>query len=116
MCDMTYYGGKELATSFRIVRGNTVQVAEDIPESSYAFQAASGSRTIGQTLLHIAVFYRLQHHIVQNGVTDLTTVNFPAIIGAITSEEGTPRSKAEIIALLKSEGEVFATYLEALPE
>jgi len=113
---MTYYGGKELATSFRIVRGNTIQVAEDIAEASYGFQAASGSRTIGQTLVHIAVFYRLQAHMIQSGVTDLTKVNFPALIGAITSEEDTPRSKAEILALLKSEGEVFATYLEALPE
>jgi uncharacterized damage-inducible protein DinB len=113
---MTYYGGKELAGSFRIVRGNTIQIAEDIAESSYGFQAASSSRTIGQTLVHIAVFYRLQAHIIENGITDLTKVNFPALIGAITSEEDTPRSKSEILALLKSEGEVFASYLEALPE
>jgi hypothetical protein len=30
---MTYYGGKELASSFRMVRANTIQSAEEIPES-----------------------------------------------------------------------------------
>lgn len=113
---MTYYGGKELAASFRTVRGNTILIAEEIDESNYGFQGAAESRTIAQTLVHIAVFYRLQANIAQTGVTDLTKVNFPALIGAITAEESVPRTKAEIIALLKSEGEIFAKYLEALPE
>ena len=30
---MTYYGGRELADAFRTVRGNTIQIAEDIPEN-----------------------------------------------------------------------------------
>jgi len=30
------YGGKDLASAFRMVRKNTIQVAEDIPESKYA--------------------------------------------------------------------------------
>ena len=29
---MNYYGGKELAESFRTVRKNTIQLAEDIPD------------------------------------------------------------------------------------
>ena len=29
---MQHYGGKELARSFRTVRGNTIQIAEEIPE------------------------------------------------------------------------------------
>jgi hypothetical protein len=32
---MTSYGGQELAHGFRTVRKNTIQVAEDIPESQY---------------------------------------------------------------------------------
>ena len=36
---MTYYGGKELAAAFRTVRKNTIQIAEDIPEDKYDFQA-----------------------------------------------------------------------------
>ena len=50
---MTYYGGKELAASFRTVRNNTIQIAEDIPEDSYSFKAAEGCRTVGRTLVHI---------------------------------------------------------------
>ncbi len=29
---MTYYGGKQMAESFRTVRQNTIQTAQDIPE------------------------------------------------------------------------------------
>ena len=32
---MNYYGAKDLADSFRTVRKNTIQVAEDIPAEKY---------------------------------------------------------------------------------
>ena len=51
---MTSYGGKELASAFRAVRKNTIQVAEDIPESNYGFVAAPGVRPVGEMLTHIA--------------------------------------------------------------
>ena len=52
---MTYYGGKELAESFRTVRNNTIQIAEEIPEESYSFRPSPDCRAaIGQTLAHIA--------------------------------------------------------------
>ncbi len=35
---MTDYGGKELAASFRTVRTNTIQIAEEIPEGKYRLQ------------------------------------------------------------------------------
>src|SRR4030095_15030154 len=59
---MTYYGGKELAAAFRTVRKNTIQIAEEIPEEKYGFRATSGTRTIGETLAHIAVSTGYQHH------------------------------------------------------
>ena len=49
------YGAKELAQSFRTVRKNTIQVAEDIPADQYDFQAAPGVKTVAQILAHIAV-------------------------------------------------------------
>ena len=52
---MTYYGGKELAASFRTVRNNTIKIAEEIPENKYDFRAAPDTRSIGQTLAHIAL-------------------------------------------------------------
>ena len=37
---MTYYGPKELAEAFRTVRGNTIQIAEEIPEQHYGYRTA----------------------------------------------------------------------------
>ena len=53
------YGPNEFANAFRTVRKNTIQVAEDIPESSYGFSAAADTRTVGQMLAHIAVSTRI---------------------------------------------------------
>jgi len=45
---MNNYGAKELAASFRTVRGNTVAIAEEIPENKYDFRAAPGTMTIAE--------------------------------------------------------------------
>jgi hypothetical protein len=37
---MNYYGGKELADSFRTVRKNTLAIAEEIGEKDYGFRPA----------------------------------------------------------------------------
>ena len=55
---MTIYGGKELADAFRTVRKNTVQVAEDIPESQYGHVAAPECKSVGRMLTHIAIAAR----------------------------------------------------------
>jgi len=55
---MTSYGGKELASAFRTVRKNTIQVAEDIPESKYGFVAAPDVRSVGRMLTHVAIATR----------------------------------------------------------
>jgi uncharacterized damage-inducible protein DinB len=113
---MIDYGGKELAASFRTVRNNTIQVAEDIPDSKYSFKAAPDIRSVGQTLVHIAMGPIFQMHVHQNRFDDLTKVNFPELMGKVAAEEAKPRSKAEIIAFLRAEGEKFASYLESLPD
>ncbi len=46
---MTYYGAKEMAESWRTVRKNTIQVAEDIPEDKYGFKAAADTMSVGET-------------------------------------------------------------------
>ena len=113
---MTYYGGKELAEAFRTVRKNTIQIAEEIPESKYDFRAAPDTRTVAQTLAHIAVGPRFQRYVHGNQITDMTRVNFGELFGQFSAEENKPRSKAELVALLKSEGEAFAAFLDGLPE
>jgi uncharacterized damage-inducible protein DinB len=113
---MTYYGGKELAAAFRTVRGNTLKMAEEIPENKYDFKAAPDCRSIGQTLVHIALGPGFALHLHGNKVTDLKQVNFGEMMQKVGAEEAKPRTKAEIVAFLKSEGERYATFLEGLSE
>jgi uncharacterized damage-inducible protein DinB len=47
-------------------------------------------------------------------VTTLKGFDFAAVFARSRAEEAKPRSKAEIIALLKSEGEKFASWLGSL--
>src|SRR5208282_1983513 len=58
-CPMNSYGGKELAAAFRTVRKNTIQVAEDLPESKYDFVAARDARSVAQMLTPIAIATRI---------------------------------------------------------
>ena len=113
---MTYYGGKELAAAFRTVRNNTIQTAEEIPEGQYVFKPAPDCRSIGQTLVHIALGPTFQREIQGKKVTDVRNVNFGELVGKMMADEAHPRTKAETIAFLKSEGDSFAAYLESLPE
>ena len=113
---MTYYGGKELAAAFKTVRDNTIKIAEEVPEDKYGFSPAPDCRSIGKTLAHIALGPGFQHHIQSNKITDLKTVNFPALMQSAIAEEAKPRTKAETIAFLKSEGEMFEKFLQGLPE
>jgi uncharacterized damage-inducible protein DinB len=47
-------------------------------------------------------------------ITTLKGYDFGALMGRINAEESKPRSKAEIIALLRSEGEKFASWMASL--
>ncbi len=100
---MNYYGGKELAAAFRTVRKNTIQIAEDVPESQYGFKPSPESRTIGQTLAHIAVattFPTMLH----GERIPIEKIDFAEYMKKVGAEEAKPRTKAEIVALLKRIG------------
>ena len=74
---MTYYGGKQLAAAFRTVRNNTIKIAEEIPEGKYDFRPSPDTRSVQQTLAHVAVSTGFQHHVQSNKIADLKTINFP---------------------------------------
>jgi len=114
---MNCYGAKELADSFRTVRKNTIAIAEDIPENQYGFRAAPETRTVAQMLVHIAVTPRMpqQIHRVEKRTT-LEGFNFPGFFEGIIAEEQKARSKAEIVALLHTEGDGMAQWLEGLTD
>jgi uncharacterized damage-inducible protein DinB len=113
---VTYYGASNLAAAFRQVRSNTIQIAEEIPEGKYDFRAAPDTRSVGQLLVHIALAPRLQLHMHRNRIADLQTVNFWALVAPLAAEEATARSKAEVVALLKSEGDDVASYFDGLTD
>jgi uncharacterized damage-inducible protein DinB len=114
---MTYYGAKELAESFRTVRKNTIQVAEDIPEDKYDFKAATDVRSVEKLLTHIVLATRFQYQI--NAIEKRTTMegfNFPALMQEIMAEEAKPRTKAQVIELLRSEGERWANFVSEVSD
>jgi uncharacterized damage-inducible protein DinB len=114
---MTYYGPKEMAASFRTVRANTLKIAEEIPEEKYGFRAAPACRSVAETLVHIAMSARLQEqiHFVEHR-DSLVGFDFFGLLGKISAEEQATRSKAQILEMLRTQGEKFATALEGLSE
>src|SRR5215813_12134183 len=108
---MLCYGGKELADAFRTVRKNTIQVAEDIPESKYDFVAAPDVRPVGKMLAHVAISTRMWERFTEK-VTTLVGFNFVDLMDEFTAEENKHCTKPEILQLLRSEGEKFASWLE----
>jgi uncharacterized damage-inducible protein DinB len=114
---MNYYGARELAESFRTVRKNTLTIAEEIGEEHYGFRATPDTRTVAQTLVHIALTSRFQEQI--HGVEHRTTMegfDFPGFIRRIRAEEQVPRTTAEIIGMLREGGDHFSKWLEGLSE
>jgi uncharacterized damage-inducible protein DinB len=112
---MTSYGGKELASGFRTVRKNTIQVAEDIPESQYGHVAAPDCRSVSRMLIHLAIATQIWDEIHRKQrLTTLVGLNFLGLMDRFAAEEAKPRSKAEIIEMLRNDGEQFAAWLETL--
>ena len=112
---MTAYGANELANAYRTVRRNTIQIANDIPESSYDFVPASGARSVAELLRLIAFasnFYEDIHR--TRRITTLQGYDFGAISRETAAKERTALDKAATIALLESEGERVATWLESM--
>ncbi len=114
---MTYYGGPELAASFRTVRKNTLEIAQDIPEEKYSFRAAPDTRSVAEMLSHIALGYTFQYEIhAKEPRTTLAGFDFPTLMQRMAAEEKTPRTKAQIVELLTKNGEIWATFLDGVSE
>jgi len=110
---MTYYGGKELASAFRTVRKNTVQIAQDIPEDKYDFKPAPDSRSIKQTLAHIATLTTFPTMLHGERVP-IEKIDFQQYMAKVQAEEARLQTKEQIVAKLKDDGETFAKMLEGL--
>jgi uncharacterized damage-inducible protein DinB len=114
---MIPYGAPELAAAFRTVRGNTITIAEEIPESDYGFVPAPGARSVTRLLTHIAVAPRMQLDIHRtHRLTTFDGYNYFGMRGQLLAEEERARPKSELLALLTVEGEHFATWLASLDD
>jgi len=47
---MSLYEPKQLADSMRVVRKNTIAIAEDIPETQYDYRPSPDSRSVRESL------------------------------------------------------------------
>ncbi len=112
---MIPYGGKELAASFRTVRKNTIQVAEDLPEDKYDYSPAADCRTVGRMLTHVAITPRVWLDLFgKRRVTTMVGFNFLEMMDEFHREEAKPRTKAQVLDLLRAEGETYAAWLDTL--
>lgn len=114
---MSIYGVRQLAASMRAVRQNTILIADDIPESKYAFRATPETRSVAETLVHIAWLWTADRYMHEERRLDtLEGFDFPALLEKSASEEKVARSKAEIIERLRVEGDRAAQWTEALSD
>jgi uncharacterized protein YndB with AHSA1/START domain/uncharacterized damage-inducible protein DinB len=111
------YGVRQLTDGMRAVRTNTILMADDIPESQYDYRPTPVSRSIAETLVHIAWLStadRILHE--EEHLDALEGFDFPALLRKSEVEEKRRRSKADILELLRTEGERQVRWLEQQPE
>jgi len=114
---MALYGKQQLAESMRAVRANTIAIASDIPEGRYDYRATPTTRSIGETLVHIAWLFTSDLAIHQQArISTVEGFDFVTLMKTSEVEEKRPRSKDEIIELLRSAGESQAAWIEAAPD
>jgi uncharacterized damage-inducible protein DinB len=113
---MNLYGPKQLAESMRTVRKNTIQIAEDIPEKDYNYRPTPESRSVLETLVHIASlsrFDRIVHE--EQHLSSLEGFDFGALFKG-EAEEKRIRAKSDVVGLLLTQGDRWCQWLEGLPE
>jgi uncharacterized damage-inducible protein DinB len=114
---MTYYGAKDLAESFRTVRKNTIQVAQDIPEDKYSFRAAPGTMSVGEALAHLATspYWATQCHFVEKR-SSVAMEDFGRWMGEAGGKAKALAAKTAIIEALTTDGEMFAKGVESMTD
>jgi uncharacterized damage-inducible protein DinB len=108
------YGARDIAESFRTVRKNTIQIAEDIPGDQYGFHAADGVKSVGEILAHIAVSPRWQIDVHQQRISSIDLGFFGGRAPQVAADERALATKEQILAALKKGGEEFASMVDGL--
>jgi uncharacterized damage-inducible protein DinB len=114
---MNFYGPRQLVDGMRTVRKNTILIAEDIPENEYGYRPTPDSRSVAETLVHIAMLSRADRFLhEEERRSSLEGFDFGELISRSELEEKRPHSKREIIDLLRTKGERSSQWVEGLPE
>jgi len=111
------YGAKQMAESWRTVRKNTIQIAEEIPADQYDFQATPDTMTVTKMLAHLATYTQWveQVHFVEKK-SDVTGPDFGRYIGDAASAAAALTTKEAIVDALITRGESFALHLESMTD
>jgi uncharacterized damage-inducible protein DinB len=114
---MTFYGANDMAESFRTVRRNTIQIANDIPEDKYDFRPTPDSNSVAEELSHLATstLWVVQAHEVDRK-TFITFEDFGGYTARVTAAQKTLITKAHIIDALTKNGEEFASFLSRMTD
>jgi uncharacterized damage-inducible protein DinB len=114
---MTYYGGKELARSFRVVRRNTLIIAEEIPVEQYGFRPTPECRSVAENLAHIAASSHagFEGHVIKR-IQTFIGVDFKDRMRERRERESRLTTRADILAALRSDGEDWGTFLDGVTE
>ncbi|HTA43365.1 MAG TPA: DinB family protein [Bryobacteraceae bacterium] len=108
------YGPQDMADSFRAIRKETVTIAEEIGEENYGFSPAAEWRTVAQLLVHMAMAPKVQQRFHSINQYDKTqAAELTRFMATVPGEEQTLRTKGQIVALLRENGEEFAQWLES---
>jgi hypothetical protein len=94
---MQYYSAQDLARSFRTVRNNTIKIAEEIPEERYGFRAAPETRSVAETLAHIAAAPRWSKSMHTQRITHPDFATFRAGHEEVMKYQATLTTKAQIL-------------------
>jgi hypothetical protein len=114
---MIDYGAKQLASAFSKVRRDTIIIAGEIAEEHYTFRPAHNTRSVAETLVHIALSPNIMYQI--HGIerrSNFEGFDFPAYLQSMLIEEANPRTKREIVTMLQEEGDRYAGWLESLSD
>ncbi|HEY2431999.1 MAG TPA: DinB family protein [Vicinamibacterales bacterium] len=114
--NVTYYGSKHIADSFRTVRKNTLTIANEIPEDQYGFRTADGAMSVGELLAHIAISPMWQIDVHGKKIAAVDFAYFGAHQQQAKLDEAALRTKADIVRALTEHGETFAAFVEGLDE
>jgi uncharacterized damage-inducible protein DinB len=106
-----------MAESFRTVRKNTIQVAQDIPEDKYDYRPAEGVMTVGEMLAHLAssTHWAGQLHFVEKK-NEVSYEDFGRYMAEGAAVAAGLKTKADIVAALESRGHDFACQLETMSD